>query len=290
MTTSGAKRPGLITAWKQRQVRGQATLDTASRPKFDFKGFEQPNETGLEAIIGKDDSVIVTDTANAPWRPLVCLRIYAPGEDLVGSGILIRPDVVLTAAHNVYRLGKKAYATSIVAHVGKTQTGVAGAEAYARRVQCPPEYIACSGPNDSKRYAYDFALIFLNTDALGRWTKPENIPDVVGQSPMTDQEMRAAQLTIAGYPCYPNAAIVLRKCLGNVISLAGDGLYYDMDSMPGQSGGPVFRYNEAAKKIVFAGVHTTGFEIENRARRYDALMQKNLIAWLASGAAAKPIA
>ena len=256
MTTERARRPGLITAWKQRQARGQATLDTALRPKFDFKGFEQPNETGLEAIIGKDDSVIVPDTANAPWRPLVCLRIYAPGEDLVGSGILIRPDVILTAAHNVYRLGAKAYATSIVAHVGKTQSGVAGAEAYAKRVQCPPEYINCSGPNDSKRYAYDFALIFLNTDALGRWTKPEHIPNVAGQTPMTDAEMRAAQLTIAGYPCYPKADIVLRKCLGNVISLAGDGLYYDMDSMPGQSGGPVFRYNETTKKLAFAGVQT----------------------------------
>jgi len=289
MTTSSTRRPGLITAWKQRQARGQAALDTAPRPKFDFKGFEQPNETGLEAIIGKDDSVIVPDTANAPWRPLVCLRIYAPGEDLVGSGILIRPDVILTAGHNVYRLGTKTYATSIVAHVGKTQTGVAGAEAYAKRVQCPPEYVSCSGPNDSKRYAYDFALIFLNSDALGRWTKPEHIPDIAGQTPMTDGDMRAAQLTIAGYPCYPKADIVLRKCLGNVISLAGDGLYYDMDSMPGQSGGPVFRYNETTKKLAFAGVHTTGFETENRARRYDALMQKNIGAWLA-GAGSKAIA
>jgi V8-like Glu-specific endopeptidase len=289
MTTNSPGRPGLITAWKQRQARGQAALDTGPRPKFDFKGFEQPNETGLEAIIGKDDSVIVPDTANAPWRPLVCLRIYAPGEDLVGSGILIRPDVILTAAHNVYRLGTKTYATSIVAHVGKTPTGVAGAEAYAKRVQCPPEYVNCSGPNDSKRYAYDFALIFLNTDALGRWTKPEHIPDLPGQIPMTDPEMRAAQLTIAGYPCYPKADIVLRKCLGNVISLAGDGLFYDMDSMPGQSGGPVFRYNETTKKLAFAGVHTTGFEAENRARRYDALMQKNIVAWL-GGAGSKAIA
>ena len=60
-------------------------------------------------------------------------------------------------------------------------------------------------------------------------------------------------------------------------------------SMPGQSGGPVFRYNEAAKKIVFAGVHTTGFESENRARRYDALMQKNIAAWI-GGAGSKAIA
>ena len=289
MKTSGTPRPGLITAWKQRQERGQATLDTRPRPPFDFRGFEQPDETGLEAIIGNDDSVIVADTANPPWRPLVCLRIYAPGEDLVGSGILIRPDVILTAAHNVYRLGTKSYATSIVAHVGKTQTGVAGAEAYAARVQCPPEYVACSGPNDSTRYAYDYALIFLNSDALGRWTRPEHIPALPTQSPMSDLDLRAGQLTIAGYPCYPNAAIVLRKCNGKVISLAGAGVFYDMDSMPGQSGGPVFRYNDTTKTLTFAGVHTTGFETENRARRYDAMMQKSLNAWLAGGSG-KPIA
>ena len=289
MKNSGTGRPGLITAWQQRQARGQAALDMAPRPKFDFKGFEQPNETNLEAIIGDDDSVIVPDTANAPWRPLVCLRIYAPNEDLVGSGILIRPDVILTAAHNVYRLGKQSYATSIVAHVGKTKAGVVGAEAYAKRVQCPPEYVNCNGPNDSKRFAYDYALIFLNTDALGRWTRPEHIPDVVAQAPMSDSDLRSAQLTIAGYPCYEGAPIVLRRCNGNVINLVGTGVYYDMDSMPGQSGGPVFRYNEAAKKIVFAGVHTTGFESENRARRYDALMQKNIAAWI-GGAGSKAIA
>ena len=156
-------------------------------------------------------------------------------------------------------------------------------------MQCPPEYVACSGPNDSTRYAYDYALIFLNSDALGRWTKPEHIPALPTQSPMSDLDLRAGQLTIAGYPCYPNAAIVLRKCNGRVISLAGAGVFYDMDSMPGQSGGPVFRYNDTTKTLTFAGVHTTGFETENRARRYDAMMQKSLNAWLAGGSG-KPIA
>jgi V8-like Glu-specific endopeptidase len=216
------------------------------------------------------------------------MRIKAPGEFLIGSGILIRPNVILTAAHNVYRLNSKAYATSIVAHVGVTTSGNAGAEAIGARVQCPPQYVACAGPNDLTRLPFDFALVHLTSDALGKWTKPESIPDVLSQPPMSEPELRSAQLTLAGYPVYDGKPIVLRKCLGRIGSTTGTGLIYDMDSLPGQSGGPVFRVNEPSKSITFAGVHTTGQEIENRARRWDASMQKTLKEWLgsASGSAA----
>ena len=105
---------------------------------------------------------------------------------------------------------------------------------------------------------------------------------------MSEPELRSAQLTLAGYPVYDGKPIVLRKCLGRIGSTTGTGLIYDMDSLPGQSGGPVFRVNEPSKSITFAGVHTTGQEIENRARRWDASMQKTLKEWLgsASGSAA----
>ena len=271
---------GLISGWKEQRGRGKADLQQTPATPFDFKGFPPPGDTGAESVIGKDDSVIVNDTANAPWRPLVCMRIKAPGEFLIGSGILIKPNVILTAAHNVYRLNSKSYVTSIVAHVGVTTNGNAGAEAIGARVQCPPQYVACAGPNDPTRLPFDFALIHLTSDALGKWTKPESIPDVLSQAPMSEPELRSAQLTLAGYPVYDGKPIVLRKCLGRIVSTTGTGLIYDMDSLPGQSGGPVFRINEPSKSITFAGVHTTGQEIENRARRWDASMQKTVKDWL----------
>ena len=281
---------GLISGWKEQRSRGMASLQQTPAAPFDFEGFAPPNDTRLESVIGNDDSVIVNDTANAPWRPLVCMRIKAPGEFLVGSGILIRPNVILTAAHNVYRLNSKAYATSIVAHVGVTTGGNAGAEAIGARVQCPPQYVACAGPNDPTRLAFDFAVIHLTTDALGKWTKPESIPDVLSQAPMSEPELRAAQLTLAGYPVYGGKPIVLRKCLGRIVSTTGTGLLYDMDSLPGQSGGPVFRINEPSKSITFAGLPTRGQEIENRARRWEASMQKTVKDWLGGAANSAAIA
>ena len=277
---------GLISGWKEQQRRGMADLQQTPAAPFDFKGFAPPNDAGTESIIGNDDSIIVNDTANAPWRPLVCLRITAPGEFLIGSGILIRPNVILTAAHNVYRLNSNAYATSIVAHVGVTTGGNAGAEAIGGRVQCPPQYVACAGPNDPTRLPFDFAVIHLTSDALSKWTKPDSIPDILSQPPMSEPDLRAAQLTLAGYPVYEGKPIVLRKCLGHIVSTTGTGLIYDMDSLPGQSGGPVFRINEPSKSITFAGVHTTGQETENRARRWDATMQKTVKAWLDGAAIA----
>lgn len=281
---------GLISGWKEQRSRGMASLQQTPAAPFDFEGFAPPNDTGLESVIGNDDSVIVNDTANAPWRPLVCMRIKAPGEFLIGSGSLIRPNVILTAAHNVYRLNSKAYATSIVAHVGVTTGGNAGAEAIGARVQCPPQYVACAGPNDPTRLAFDFAVIHLTTDALGKWTKPESIPDVLSQAPMSEPELRAAQLTLAGYPVYDGKPIVLRKGLGRIVSTTGTGLLYDMDSLPGQSGGPAFRINEPSKSFTFAGLHTTGQEIENRARRWEASMQKTVKDWLGGAANSAAIA
>ena len=281
---------GLISGWKEQRSRGMADLQQTPATPFDFKGFAPPDDTGEESVIGKDDSVIVNDTANAPWRPLVCLRITAPDEFLIGSGLLIKPNVILTAAHNVFRLKTKKYATSIVAHVGVTTGGVAGAEAIGARVQCPPQYVACAGPNDPTRLAFDFALIHLTTDALGKWTRPDFIPDVLSQAPMSEVEVRSAQLTLAGYPVYDGKPIVLRKCLGRVVGTTGTGLIYDMDSLGGQSGGPVFRVNEPSKSITFAGVHTTGEEIENRARRWDASMQKTVKDWLGGAAGSAAIA
>lgn len=279
---------GLISGWKQQRTRGMADLQQTPATPFDFKGFAPPDDAGAESIIGNDDSVIVNDTANAPWRPLVCMRIKAPGEFLIGSGLLIKPNVILTAAHNVYRLNSQSYATSIVAHVGVTTDGKAGAEAIGARVQCPPQYVAAAGPNDPTRLAFDFAVIHLASDALGKWTRPDSIPDVLSQPAMSEPELRAARLTLAGYPVYDGKPIVLRKCLGRILSTTGTGLIYDMDSLPGQSGGPVFRVNEPTKSITFAGVHTTGQEIENRARRWDASMRATLQDWLggAQGSAA----
>ncbi len=52
--------------------------------------------------------------------------------------------------------------------------------------------------------------------------------------------------------------------------------------MPGQSGGPVFRYHSDTKNFIFAGVHVAGERSSNSnlARRYDAAMRTQVQAWL----------
>ena len=59
---------GLISGWKEQRGRGKADLQQTPSTPFDFKGFPPPGDTGAESVIGKDDSVVVNDTANAPWR------------------------------------------------------------------------------------------------------------------------------------------------------------------------------------------------------------------------------
>src|SRR5574338_246069 len=102
---------GLVTSWYDRHRTGASLDPTAPVPDIPFKA---PDDR-LESVHGTDQSKVVENIGEAPWKPLVCLEIYAGSESLVGSGVLIAPNVVLTAAHNLYRLATGRFANVILA-------------------------------------------------------------------------------------------------------------------------------------------------------------------------------
>ncbi|OYX50066.1 MAG: hypothetical protein B7Y90_05130 [Alphaproteobacteria bacterium 32-64-14] len=272
--------PGLITAWYDRKRSG-VTLDLGQpEPDISLKG------TGLEGNNGDPNSVDVEDVTIAPWRPLVLLTITMPHDTkpnatstYIGSGVLIAPNLVLTAAHNVFRLANKSWATSIVAQIG-VYKGVRQGKSRGAKLSCLPAYRKC-GPNDAQRRQHDFALITLADDSLGKWAGTHfKLPT---QAAMSDVDLARSRLTVAGYPgsCSP---LTLMMCFGNVSipSVTAANFNYTMDTMPGQSGGPVFRYDEDGT-ITFAGVHVCDDIGTNRARRYDQVMRSQIDTWISEG-------
>jgi V8-like Glu-specific endopeptidase len=275
---------GLVTSWYERRQTG-ANLDPATAaPNIPFKG---PDDR-LESVHGADQSKVVENTDDAPWKPLVCLEIYAGSESLVGSGVLIAPNVILTAGHNHYRLATGKFANVIAASVGM-KNGRQAAKARVVRVECCPNYTSRANPEDRSRFQYDYGIARLADDTLFQWAKDKM--DVASQAPLNDSDLSRSLLTIAGYPFIPGKPLTLKSCTGKAVAgrIEPVNVWYDMDSMPGQSGGPVFRYDGPGKPPVFAGIHVAGDTKDNRARRFDTTMRTQVQAWLSSASGGQNI-
>jgi V8-like Glu-specific endopeptidase len=271
---------GLISQWKARSQPDARNMPAGSLPAPDML------PRGVESIQGRtDDRKRPKDVTAAPWRPMVCFRIFIPGADKpgTGSGVLIAPNVVLTAAHNLHMLadqrGRGFDPPKITAHVGVVSHDVGTARAFVTRVATCPGYVE-SSRNDDVRYNFDFGLAWLSDDSLFKWAQTSfNVP---AHAPLADAVVLEAQLTAAGYPDEPGKRIELKfhSERQHVTSCAPTTFRYKLDTEGGQSGGPVFRYHAADGACYLAGVHVAGGGSSNMARRYDASMQKQVKAWL----------
>lgn len=248
---------------------------------------ETPPPAHINKLIigGVDGREIVESVEAAPWRPFCCMKLSFTGdanEFGYGTGILIRPNIILTAAHNLYSLTARTFVRSLTASVG-TKAGAAAASAKAKRVEVCPAYIT-SLANDSGRYRHDYGICVLDSDTLHTWAG--EYVNVTDQAPLDNAEFLRSRLNVAGYPDERprQTELALKNDSGPIIpsSLTATNFRYQMDTMAGQSGCPVFKYYSNSKRFLFAGVHVGGADNSNLARRYDAGMRDQVKAWLAA--------
>ena len=68
----------------------------------------------LYAIIGSNDITVVDNPTATPYCSTVCLQITTNnGGTNYGSGFMIGPNALATAAHNLYSIKEKAYVKSV---------------------------------------------------------------------------------------------------------------------------------------------------------------------------------
>ncbi|MEL6259266.1 MAG: trypsin-like serine protease [Pseudomonadota bacterium] len=234
----------------------------------------------LEAIIGDADTRRpVHNVADAPWRPMCLMRLhYTNGATAIGSGVLIAPDLILTAAHNLYSLKLKTLITGADVWVG-AQNGSAAASGVGVWAKAHPKYTK-NGPGNPARFNFDYGLLKLKTTKLGDWAG--DVFDVAAMTPPTNRDLLSHSVVVAGYPADRTPATltaaegpVLDDPLSNVV------FGYQMDTAKGQSGGPVFRHDPATGRTSLAGVHVAGFHDHhfNLARRFSAKMKKEILTW-----------
>lgn len=235
----------------------------------------------LESVFGKDDRRIVDNIDHAFWRPFCLLKFSFPGSDktFIGSGVLIGPRHILTAAHNLYNLDTKSGVSSATAMVGFND-GSAAAEATIVNWKIHSEY-PNQRPSDPARYRFDFGVARVDSAALGDWAG--NSWPVGPMRPLGDGALAKKRLLIAGFPAAGELADTRLKWSYGSANSGGiqETLFtYEIDTTGGQSGAPVFYLETESSPPLIVGIHVSGFEgRHNIARRFTPAAKRSIEAW-----------
>ena len=246
---------------------GAAAGGVESLPDASVASFGQTSM--LEAVIGNDDRVRVDDARmlSNPWRQICALRITAEsGSMFVGTGWFIGSRTLLTAGHCVFMQKEGGWPKSIEVIPGRHGSTEPFGRAIATR------FASVDGWVDESGRDFDYGVIFLDDDALGR--RLGNF----GVEALDKDELTAATAKISGYPADLDRAQFQYFHERPLMSATESRLVYDIDTFGGQSGSPVWQDTEE-RGLIAVGIHTTGGVSSNSGTRISRDVLENLIAW-----------
>jgi glutamyl endopeptidase len=208
-------------------------------------------------IVGPaDDRVRVTNTRVEPFRHICKLEMSFRDprtrsiKRFIGTGTLVAPAKVLTAAHCVFdRDHGFGYATSIRVIPGKNGTSEPFGSARSRRLDVPANWRTASGGRAAM--PFDYAVITLDSPigsrrGLGWWRR-------IGAKP--DAFLRRYRINTAGYPGDKGGNTQWRV-YDRVVTVRPDRLEYVLDIMGGQSGSPMWvRWRQYRKIVAIVTTH-----------------------------------
>ncbi|MFE2124542.1 trypsin-like serine peptidase [Rhodococcus aetherivorans] len=220
----------------------------------------------LEVILGKDDRVRIQNTTDVPWRRICALRItFRTGAIYRGTGFFIGPRTLATAGHCVYLHGQGGWATKI-----EVSPGANGSARPYGSVETS-QFRSVGGWVNGKRPEYDYGCIVLPTGAFGGRNLGQFSVGV-----LSPQALLAKPAVLAGYPGdKPFAEMwgMARK----IKTVSPTTLTYDIDTMGGQSGAPVYIKRNGVRTVV--GIHNYGALTGNSATRVTSEVYRRLAAW-----------
>jgi V8-like Glu-specific endopeptidase len=193
-------------------------------------------------IPGRDGRKEITETTQWPYLFHSQLTIHFPSGKYGGSGILVGPQHLLTAGHNVYDPDTKEWATRIIARLGLRDKVVPFGELEAVKIYTFEEWIHKKDPN------FDMALITLN--------KPIGLQTGwCGLLCLEDSDLLSEEVHVTGYP--GDKGFNQMWSMSHVIkTVEPEKIFYEIDTFGGQSGGGIWidqRDNPYA-----IGIHTLG--------------------------------
>jgi len=232
--------------------------------------FQQQIEA-LEVIIGKDDRVQVTNTTIIPWKRICHLKIQAAnGKSYLGTGFFVGPRTILTAGHCVYIHGQGGWAKQIVVTPGRNGSSESMGKFTSRTFR------SVSGWVNHKLRDCDYGVIQLaKTDAI-----PSGM-GAFGFANYSDAYLKSKRLNTAGYPGdKPSGTMWFNGRKAKSVTTRT--IVYDIDTMGGQSGSPVWIKAANGERIA-VGIHTNGATSGNSATRIIKPVFDNIKKWRTEG-------
>ena len=229
----------------------------------------RPDTMVAEAIIGTDDRVQINDTTVFPYRAIASLQITAAdGSRWLGTGWFISPRTLITAGHCVYIKnsgvpGRDGWVRSITVIPGRNGANKPFGQAVGTTFR------SVSGWTNNADERQDYGAIIIPTP-LG------NTVGTFGFGVYSDADLLATTANISGYPGDKPSGTQWFHAR-RVTSVGPQKVFYDIDTMGGQSGAPVWRVLNG-QRIAIA-VHAYGGATANSGTRITAAVNANLIAW-----------
>lgn len=229
------------------------------------------DESQTEVIIGTDDRVRIANTTVYPYRAICALRITAAdGTRWIGTGWLVGPRTVITAGHCVFLHNNGGWARSIEVIPGLNDASRPYGSAVSR------DFRSVKGWTEGKKRDYDYGAIILPPNS--------RLGDVVGYfgyAVRNNNFLMNSVLNLSGYPGDKGGNqqwFMARRPK----SLSDRVITYEIDTMGGQSGAPV--WVKIGEQRYCVGIHTNGHISGNSATRIVQEVFNNIKNWKAEGA------
>lgn len=233
-----------------------------------------PPPPAAESIIGPDDRTQITNTSAYPWRIQCSLLITARDNSMwIGTGWFIGPHTLMTAGHVVYI----------------KNSGVPGRDGWVKKINVIPGRNGSSLPYGSVTSSsfrsvtgwtnngdpnYDYGAIIIPTN-LG------NTVGWFGFGVYSDSDLRATTGNLSGYPGDKPAGTQWYHAR-KVTSVNSLKVFYDIDTMGGQSGSAVYRVINGQRYGIAIHAYGVGGGVTvNSGTRITTAVYNNMVAWKA---------
>lgn len=219
------------------------------------------NLSGTEKVLKKSEDIDMRFQINKPDEWPYCLFGFIEANGCEGSGVLVGPNLVLTAAHVIYdnKTNKEEPLDSIYFFPGRNGEQKPFGKVGVKGIVYPTKYQnQAYFPHDQ-----DWAFLILEKD-IGNEIAKKKKSGWFQLNALDEKELKNHPISITGYPGEKNRTLFEIK--GKIHEIQKDVIGYKLDTSSGQSGGGVWTEIEGEKYLI--GVHQGYNELTNWATRW----------------------